>query len=64
MSSPTEHRILDTAEARLALEEQQRINCLYQYLVSFEPGSSILPNLPFDVFDREVLFASTSVAGV
>ena len=64
MSSPIEIRVSNAAETQLALEKQQRVNDLYQYLIAFEPSSSILPHLPLSPFDREVLFASMSVAGV
>ena len=64
MSSPIKIRVSNAAETQLALEKQQRVNDLYQYLIAFEPGSSVLPHLSLSLFNHEVLFTSTSVAGV
>jgi len=54
----------ETKEVLVALTEKQRIENLYQYLIRYEPSSDTLPHLPHDPLDRQVLFSSTSIAGI
>ena len=58
------HSDPNDVQTQFLQEEQQRIQRLYSFLVNFEPGSSTLPVSPYLVTDREILFASTAIAGI